>query len=274
MPILMTYGDSNTHGTPPIVDRARYDRFGPGVRWPTVTQAALGPSWQLAEEGLPGRTAQFDDPVMGAHMNGRVGLRIALQTHGPIDVLTLMLGTNDLKQRFSVNALDIALSLAKLVLAIRASGCGPDGAAPGAPLLVGSSLGGYYATYLAEQHGLKALLINPAVQPHLRFDGYLGPQKNYYSDETWDLTEDHVQALAELDVAPPSDPTRYQIWLQTGDETLDYRDAERYYRACALRIQAGGDHGFQGFAERLPAIFAFAGISATLWRDTDFSVFN
>ena len=144
----------------------------------------------------------------------------------------------------------------------------------GAPVLVGSSLGGYYATYLAEQHGLKALLINPAVQPHLRFDGYLGPQKNYYSDETWDLTEDHVHALAELEVPAPSDPTRYQVWLQTGDETLDYRDAERYYRGCALRIQAGGDHGFQGFAERLPMLFAFAGINATLWRDTDFSVLN
>ena len=144
----------------------------------------------------------------------------------------------------------------------------------GAPVLVGSSLGSYYATYLAEQHGLKALLINPAVQPHLRFDGYLGPQKNYYSDETWELTEDHVNALAELEVPPPSDPTRYQVWLQTGDETLDYHDAERYYRACALRIQAGGDHGFQGFTEHLPALFAFAGISATLWRDTDFSAFN
>lgn len=144
----------------------------------------------------------------------------------------------------------------------------------GAPLLVGSSLGGFYATYLAERHGLKALLINPAVQPHLRFDGYLGPQKNYYSDETWELTEDHVDALAELEVAPPTDAARYQVWLQTGDETLDYRAAERYYRACALRIQAGGDHGFQGFAERLPILFAFAGINATLWRDIDFSAFN
>lgn len=141
----------------------------------------------------------------------------------------------------------------------------------GAPLLVGSSLGGYYATYLAARHGLKALLINPAVRPHLRFDGYLGPQQNYYSDETWELTEDHISALAELEVPPPSDPARYQVWLQTGDETLDYRDAERYYHACALRIQAGGDHGFQGFAERLPTLFAFAGITATLWRDIDFS---
>jgi predicted esterase YcpF (UPF0227 family) len=141
----------------------------------------------------------------------------------------------------------------------------------GQPVLVGSSLGGYYATYLAERHGLKALLINPAVRPHLRFDGYLGPQQNYYSDETWELTEDHIEALAELEVAPPSDPARYRVWLQTGDETLDYRDAERYYRACALRIQAGGDHGFQGFAADLPMLFAFAGIDATFWRDTDFS---
>lgn len=142
------------------------------------------------------------------------------------------------------------------------------------PLLVGSSLGGYYATHLAERHGLRALLINPAVRPHLRFDGYLGPQKNYYSDETWELTADHVTALAELDVPPPHDPARYQVWLQTADETLDYRDAQAYYRACALRIQAGGDHGFQGFAERLPMLFAFAGIPRHLWQDIDFSALN
>ena len=115
MPVLMTYGDSNTHGTPPIIDRGRYERFGPGVRWPTVAQAALGTGWELAEEGLPGRTAQFDDPVMGAHMNGRVGLRIALQTHGPIDVMTLMLGTNDAKARFSTTAEQIASGIAGLL---------------------------------------------------------------------------------------------------------------------------------------------------------------
>jgi predicted esterase YcpF (UPF0227 family) len=144
----------------------------------------------------------------------------------------------------------------------------------GRPVLVGSSLGGYYATHLAERHGLPALLINPAVRPHLRFDGYLGPQKNYYSDETWELTADHVSALAELDIAMLQDPARYQVWLQTADETLDYRDAQRYYRACALRIQAGGDHGFQGFAERLPMLFAFAGIPRHLSQDIDFSALN
>lgn len=144
----------------------------------------------------------------------------------------------------------------------------------GRPVLVGSSLGGYYAIHLAERHGLPALLINPAVRPHLRFDGYLGPQKNHYSDETWELTADHVTALAELDVPALQDPARYQVWLQTADETLDYRDAQAYYRACALRIQAGGDHGFQGFAERLPTLFAFAGIPRPLWQDIDFSALN
>ncbi|HBS79729.1 MAG: esterase [Pseudomonas sp.] len=141
----------------------------------------------------------------------------------------------------------------------------------GRPLLVGSSLGGYYATHLAERHGLKALLINPAVTPHCRFDGYLGPQTNLYSGEVWDLTEDHVTALAELEVPSPQDAERYQVWLQTGDETLDYRHAADYYRGCAVRIQAGGDHGFQGFAERLPALLAFAGFDPALFADVDFS---
>jgi predicted esterase YcpF (UPF0227 family) len=144
----------------------------------------------------------------------------------------------------------------------------------GEPVLVGSSLGGFYATWLAERYQLQALLINPAVLPHQRFDGYLGPQQNFYSGETWELTTDHVTALAELQVPAPQDPQRFQVWLQTADETLDYRHAEAYYRACALRIQAGGDHGFQGFAERLPMLFAFAGIPRPLWQDIDFSALN
>ena len=139
------------------------------------------------------------------------------------------------------------------------------------PLLVGSSLGGYYATWLAEQHGLKALLVNPAVSPHRMFDGYLGTQTNLYSGETWELTLDHVQALAELEVAAPQDPQRYQVWLQTGDETLDYRNAEKYYKACVLRIQAGGDHSYQGFAAQLPALLTFAGIGAEQYQAIDFS---
>jgi len=138
-------------------------------------------------------------------------------------------------------------------------------------VLVGSSLGGYYATFLAHQHGLKAVLINPSVRPHKRIAETQVLQTNYYTGETWLPTEDHVTALAELEVSAPQNPQRCQVWLQTADETLDYREAEAFYRGCSLRIQAGGDHSFQGFAARLPMLFAFAGIDARLWRDIDFS---
>ncbi|MCF8484210.1 MAG: lipolytic enzyme, G-D-S-L [Rhodobacteraceae bacterium] len=121
MPCLLTFGDSNTHGTPPIIVRGEYHRHGAQIRWPQVCLRALGSAWDLAEEGLPGRTAQYDDPVMGAHMNGRDGLKIALHSHGPVDVMTLMLGTNDVKTRFAATPemvlsgiaglLDVALSL-------------------------------------------------------------------------------------------------------------------------------------------------------------------
>ena len=141
----------------------------------------------------------------------------------------------------------------------------------GSPLLVGSSLGGYYATWLAERHGLKALLVNPAVSPHRMFDGYLGTRTNLYSGETWELTHDHVNALAELEVPAPRDPQRIQVWLQTADETLDYRYAETYYAACALRIQAGGDHSYQGFARQLPALLSFAGVAAEQYQAIDFA---
>jgi len=117
---LLTYGDSNTHGTPPIITPGLYARYGPADRWPTVAAGVLGPGWSLVEEGLPGRTTGLEDPIMGAHMNGQAGLRMALESHGPVDVLTIMLGTNDLKTRFAPSVakitggatglLDIALS--------------------------------------------------------------------------------------------------------------------------------------------------------------------
>jgi lysophospholipase L1-like esterase len=101
---LLCYGDSNTHGTPPLHRLGEpYRRFGPEVRWPRLAARALGPDWDLVEEGLPGRTAQYDDGVMGAHMNGVPGLKIALQSHGPIDALTIKLGTNDTKACFGAS---------------------------------------------------------------------------------------------------------------------------------------------------------------------------
>lgn len=141
----------------------------------------------------------------------------------------------------------------------------------GRPLLVGSSLGGFYATYLAEQHGLDALLINPAVRPHRLFGGKEELQTNYYTGETWLLTHDHVAALAELEMPEPRDAKRYRVWLQTADETLDYRQAEAFYAGCSLDIQEGGDHSYQGFARRIPEILTQAGFDPALWADFDFS---
>jgi len=113
---LLCYGDSNTHGSPPIVVSGEpRRRFGPDTRYPCVAGAALGPDWHLVEEGLPGRTAQFDDVVMGAHMNGQTGLQIALQSHGPVDVLTIMLGTNDVKTRFGATPEQVTAGIASLL---------------------------------------------------------------------------------------------------------------------------------------------------------------
>ena len=113
MAVVLCFGDSNTHGTPPIVDIAVYGRFGPGVRWPSRVGQALG--CEMIEAGLPGRTAQFDDPIMGAHMNGQAGLKIALESHGPLDALVLMLGTNDVKARFTSTAEAVVGGIAGLL---------------------------------------------------------------------------------------------------------------------------------------------------------------
>ena len=115
MPILLTFGDSNTHGTRPIVAAGDYGRFDAKARWPCVAKEVLGDKWLLIEEGLPGRTTCFEDPIMGSFMNGWMGLKIALSTHGPIDLLTIMLGTNDCKALFGNSARDILGGIAGLL---------------------------------------------------------------------------------------------------------------------------------------------------------------
>ncbi len=99
MALVLCFGDSNTYGTPPIVDLGKSQRFDAQTRWPRLMAQQAGV--ELVEEGLPGRTTMFDDPIMGAHMNGQTGLNIALESHGPIDLLVIMLGTNDVKARFT-----------------------------------------------------------------------------------------------------------------------------------------------------------------------------
>jgi predicted esterase YcpF (UPF0227 family) len=90
--------------------------------------------------------------------------------------------------------------------------------------LVGSSLGGFYATWLAEKHGLKAVLINPAVHPHRDLRVFLGVQQNLHTGEKYELTESHLAQWEQLFV-PAITPTRYLLLVETGDELLDYREA-------------------------------------------------
>lgn len=115
MPTILTYGDSNTHGTPPTPQADLYLRLGPEDRWPCVMQRALGPDWTLIEEGLPGRTTIFNDPITGPTMNGLLGLPMALRSHGPIDWLTIMLGTNDCQIHHGATAEQITGGLAALI---------------------------------------------------------------------------------------------------------------------------------------------------------------
>lgn len=113
---LLCFGDSNTYGTPPIrtlTDPHR--RYDSETRWPRVALRHLGAGWDLAEHGLPGRTAQFADVVMGDHMDGRTGLKIALESSGPVDVLAIMLGTNDVKAAFGATPGMVTAGLAALV---------------------------------------------------------------------------------------------------------------------------------------------------------------
>lgn len=116
---LLCYGDSNTHGSMPMADLGSSGRFGRDQRWPSLMARDLA-DWQVIEEGHPGRTTVHDDPIEGAHRNGLTILPSILESHRPLDAVLLMLGTNDLKGRFSVNATDIALSLERLIAVIRA----------------------------------------------------------------------------------------------------------------------------------------------------------
>lgn len=131
--------------------------------------------------------------------------------------------------------------------------------ADGPITLAGSSLGGYYATWLAEKYDLKAVLINPAVVAHLSLEPYLGVQTNLHSGESFEFTRQHIDELRALEVPAPT-PSRYLLLLETGDEVLDYRLAATRYASCKQVILEGGDHSFTQFPRFIPQILEFAGL--------------
>jgi predicted esterase YcpF (UPF0227 family) len=132
--------------------------------------------------------------------------------------------------------------------------------ADGAPVaLIGSSLGGYYATWLAERYELPAVLLNPAVRPYDVLGAHIGPQTNLYTGERYTLTERHIAELRELEVASIT-PERYLLIVETGDDVLDYRDAVESYVDCAQIVVEGGDHGLGDFDRYLDRTLAFCGV--------------
>ncbi len=131
MKTVLCYGDSNTWGYDP---RTR-DRYARDVRWAGVLRSALGEGYLVIEEGLNGRTTVWDDPIEG-YKNGRAYLIPCLETHRPLDLAIILLGTNDLKVRFSVSAYDIANGAGVLAHDVLASAAGPGGSAPQVLLVV------------------------------------------------------------------------------------------------------------------------------------------
>jgi predicted esterase YcpF (UPF0227 family) len=123
--------------------------------------------------------------------------------------------------------------------------------------LIGSSLGGHYATWLAERHGVRAVLVNPAIRPAELLATVLGAQRNLYTGAQYELTSAHLDELRALDVATITRPERYLLVVATADEVLDSRVAMERFAGSRQIVHAGGDHGFADFVRYLDAVIDF-----------------
>lgn len=122
--------------------------------------------------------------------------------------------------------------------------------------LIGSSLGGYYASFLAEKYDLKAVLVNPAVKPYELLVDYIGEQETYHTAEKVIIKPSFMDELKEQEQQQIT-KKNYMVMLQTGDEVLDYQQAELEYAECKLIVEPGGDHSFTDFQQHLPNIMRF-----------------
>jgi predicted esterase YcpF (UPF0227 family) len=123
--------------------------------------------------------------------------------------------------------------------------------------LIGSSLGGFYATVLVARYGLKAVVVNPAVHPGLVLRPAVGLMTSFYGDEQYSFTEQHLQELHALDLPAPLHPDNILFLQERGDEVLDWQAGLAYYRDCHQLVFAGGDHGFTRYRAVLHLIDHF-----------------
>ncbi len=124
-------------------------------------------------------------------------------------------------------------------------------------VLIGSSLGGYYATYLAEQNDCKAVLVNPAVKPPRDLEKYVGVTTAFHSDEPFEFKHAYIDELKRFAIDTITRPERYFLIAATGDEVLDWRDMVDHYPQAKQLIIQGSDHGVSEFAEYIETVMAF-----------------
>lgn len=126
--------------------------------------------------------------------------------------------------------------------------------------LIGSSLGGYYATWLAERTGCRAALLNPAIKPYDDLRAHLGTQPVFFSAETIEIKHEYMDELRVLDTPAITQPQRYLLLAATGDQVIDWRTMAARYAGCRQRIIEGSDHEISDFAAYLDEVLAFCGI--------------
>ncbi len=126
-------------------------------------------------------------------------------------------------------------------------------------VVMGSSLGGYYATYLAQKYDTKAVLVNPAVKPYNTLATRIGINHSYYDFSNYEFTQKHIEHLRTYDVATPK-AENFMLLLQTGDTILDYREAVEKFRGAEIDIEEGGSHGYEGLERKIEKIMKFLSI--------------
>ncbi|MDX3893784.1 YqiA/YcfP family alpha/beta fold hydrolase [Pusillimonas sp.] len=124
-------------------------------------------------------------------------------------------------------------------------------------ILMGSSLGGYYATCLAEKRQCRAVVLNPVVHAARDLATQVGEHTQYHSDEPFVFLPEHVDELARMAVGRPADPKRYFLLAATGDEVLDWREMAQWYAGSHGRIIQGSDHGISDFGQWMPEVLRF-----------------
>ncbi len=126
--------------------------------------------------------------------------------------------------------------------------------------VIGSSLGGFYATALAEATGCRAVLLNPAVRPARGLAAHVGPQTAWHSEDQFEFLPAYIDELTELEVARITRPERYFLVAATGDEVLDWRDMVAHYPGARQRVIEGSDHGLSDFAQYIDEVLAFCDV--------------